>query len=221
MRQLGFIILIGISIASCSQVKYSGIYSYPGLQDSFALMTDSTFVYSFRSGNLQAHSTGMWSIGNSKTGKLVLNSTLRTDRLPLSVFEEVVPNTTNNVKLILSSYFSKEKDTVLWTSIILNDSLEQEVKDGTIEYPAPTLKSFKVRFNFNNYLDLKYEPLGRYTKFMETENYRIKNTNSNVFKVSLPTVDLDQFFNENFVNDTIQVRGKVLQWRGMEYYLKK
>jgi len=202
-----------LSLASCGQHLYQGVYQRSGTTEEFKIKSDSTFEYSVKAGVNKAYSSGKWFKGNDKNNVLLLRSFYQKDSFPLFV-KESTDSQINGFEVRLQKFYTRQKDTSVWMALIVNEDVTIEVGGNTIKIPGSisAVKKLQLVIYSNNFFKPDLTPVNEYTKQVKTETYAVINTNANVFSFTYPDVDANMFYYKYFSNDKIVITGKKLSW---------
>jgi hypothetical protein len=208
-----FSLIIFVSVTSCAQHPYFGSYERMGTNEKFKIRNDSTFEYSLISGYNKSYSAGKWTLDKGTDNVLLLKSFYNKENYPI-VVEERSEIETSGIEVRMQQYFERSKDTVLWMSLIVNDSLKLEVKNNTIKIPVGTdrIKKLQLIFYYNNFLRPGLTPVEEYTKQLKTKVFIVGRSDANIFVISYPKIDLKVFDFYEFDNEKILISEKQLHW---------
>lgn len=203
-----------ISLSSCGQHIQFGIYERTGTNEKFQVSKDSTFEYSLTSGYTKLYSSGKWFLEKGKNNNLLLNSYYAKDDYPVFVEERSSDLKKNFIEVRIPEFYARSKDTVLWMSIIINDSLIFEVKDSISQIPIgiDNLRKIQLIFYYNNFLSPELIPVKEYTKHFRTKVLNVQNINANIFVITYPKIDLKMFDFYEFKNERLVISNKKLEW---------
>lgn len=175
------------------------------------LNSDSTFSYKFSGGYHKMVSTGLWKVNKENKKQIIITSFIQDIRkIPI-----IVKETKNKDNLFPLFFFDnplKSDTTIKWT-LTLNDTDYPLKSDSLVLDRGTSFQDFQLK-GYITHADSTYILPFLLQDTIQSENFKIKNFNNNLYHIAFPEfVDYDIFHYQSLM-DSMKLSRKTLIFKG-------
>lgn len=179
-----YIVLLIVLLSSCISEKIIGTYSNRNLPVKFIIKADSTYEFKYHQGFQYQYSSGTWKVVNKR--KIIFQSYLRNKFVELNVDEKSEERVRENQRqLNIESNIANDDKKYYKYLIFTDDKLVKVVA-------CDSANNVILHADFNNILfkiTADQRMPSRLLDTLITENYIIKNKNTNQLNIKLKYQD--------------------------------